>query len=229
MTPLYAPARARPPRPTTTTFTEVTKPSTNTPRSPKSAGPAATADSADPPATSYVALLRGINVGGHSRVPMETLRGLLTDMGGTAVRTYLQSGNAVFTHGKEEEPQRLAAELEQRIADELGLTIACLVRTGTDLRRVVNANPFAMEGVNGSRFVVVFLSGPPPRDKLAALDPAVYAPDEFRAGEREIYAHFPDSIRNSKLAARFSDRWLGLTATSRNWNTVVKLLELSGG
>ncbi|BBB00761.1 hypothetical protein RVR_7890 [Actinacidiphila reveromycinica] len=215
----------------------MTKPSK--PRPPKSADRATaadlaataatadTTDTADPSATRYVALLRGINVGGHARVPMETLRGLLTDMGGTAVRTHLQSGNAVFTHG-EEEPEHLAAELEQRIRDELGLTVTCLVRTATDLRRVADANPFAMEGVNGSRFLVVFLSGPPPRDKLATLDPAVYAPDEFRAGEREIYAHFPDSIRNSKLAARFSDRWLGLTATARNWNTVVKLVELSG-
>ncbi|WP_235031902.1 DUF1697 domain-containing protein [Actinacidiphila yanglinensis] len=201
----------------------MTKPSTS-----RSARTAGAADTAGSPAGSYVALLRGINVGGHSRVPMETLRGLLTDMGGTAVRTHLQSGNAVFTHGEEEDPQRLAAELEQRISDALGLIIACLVRTGPDLRRVVDANPFSMEGVDGSRFVVVFLSGPPPREKLATLDPAVYAPDEFRAGEREIYAHFPDSIRNSKLATRFTDRWLGLTATSRNWNTVVKLLEMSG-
>ncbi|WP_435174243.1 DUF1697 domain-containing protein [Actinacidiphila sp. bgisy145] len=210
----------------------MTKP--RTPLSPKTADPAdpaSTADlasTADPSATRYVALLRGINVGGHGRVPMETLRGRLTDMGGTAVRTYLQSGNAVFTHGKEEEPRRLEAELEQRIANELGLTITCMVRAATDLRRVVDANPFPMEGVNGSRFLVIFLSGPPPQDKLATLDLAVYAPDEFRAGEREIYAHFPDSIRNSKLAARFSDRWLGLAATARNWNTVLKLVELSG-
>jgi uncharacterized protein (DUF1697 family) len=175
--------------------------------------------------TVHVALLRGINVGGRAKVPMATLRGLLTAMGGTAVRTHLQSGNAVFSH-REEDTRRLGAELEQRIADELGLTITCLVRTGQEMRRVVTANPFPMEGVDGSRFLVVFLSGPAPLDKLATLDPAAYAPDEFRPGEREIYAHFPDSIRNSKLAARFTDRWLGMTATARNWNTVTRLLAM---
>jgi uncharacterized protein (DUF1697 family) len=162
---------------------------------------------------------------------METLRALLAAMGGTEVRTHLQSGNAVFSHARvegKEVPAELAAELKSRLADELGLDVACLVRTGTDLRRVVESNPFPMEGVNGSRFLVVFLSGPAPLDKLATLEAAAYAPDEFRPGEREIYAHFPESVRNSKLAARFSDRWLGLTATARNWNTVTKLLELSG-
>lgn len=176
--------------------------------------------------TTYIALLRGINVGGKNKVPMQTLRELIAEMGGTGVRTHLQSGNAVFTHGKEDSPH-LAAELERRITDELGLTVSCLVRTAADLRRVIGANPFPMEGVNGSRFTVVFLSGPAPLDRLAALDAAAYAPDEFRAGEREIYAHFPNGIHDSKLATRFTDRWLGLTATARNWNTVTKLLDLS--
>jgi uncharacterized protein (DUF1697 family) len=157
---------------------------------------------------------------------MQTLRAVLADLGGSGVRTHLQSGNAVFTH-TEADPLRLAADLERRIAAESGLTIACLVRTGADLRRVMETNPFPMEGVDPSRFMVTFLSGPVPRDKLAALDPASYLPDEFRLGEREIYAHFPNGVRDSKLAAFFTDRRLGLTASARNWNTVTKLVALS--
>lgn len=176
----------------------------------------------------YVALLRGINVGGKAKVPMQTLRELLAAMGGTGIRTHLQSGNAVFTH-EDTDPQRLADALQQALADELGLTITCMVRTAEDLRRVVAANPFDMTGVNGSRFLVVFLAGPVPLDRLAAIDQAAYAPDEMRPGEREIYAHFPGSVRDSKLAARLTDRGLGIPATNRNWNTVVKLLELSDG
>lgn len=176
--------------------------------------------------TRYVALLRGINVGGRARVPMQTLRELLAAMGGTAIRTHLQSGNAVFTH-EDADPQRLAGALQQALADELGLTITCMVRTAEDLRRVVAANPFDMEGVDGSRFLVVFLSGPVPLDRLAAIEQTDHAPDELRAGEREIYAHFPDTIRDSKLAARLTDRGLGMPATNRNWNTVTKLLELA--
>ena len=176
-------------------------------------------------ATTYVALLRGINVGGKNKVPMQTLRELIAGIGGSGVRTHLQSGNAVFAH-EQEDPLRLAADLERALTAELGLTVSCLVRTGADLRRVVTANPFPMEGIDGSRFLVVFLSGPVPLDRLAAIDPAAYAPDEFRPGTTEIYAHFPDSIRDSKLAALFTDRKLGLTATARNWNTVTKLLSL---
>jgi uncharacterized protein (DUF1697 family) len=176
--------------------------------------------------TSYIALLRGINVGGKNKVPMQTLRELITGISGSAVRTHLQSGNAVFTH-EQQDPPRLAADLELAIAAELGLTISVLVRSGADLRRVVDGNPFPMEGINGSRFLVVFLSGPVPLDRLAAIDPATYAPDEFKPGVTEIYAHFPDSIRDSKLAALFTDRRLGLTASARNWNTVTKLLALS--
>jgi uncharacterized protein (DUF1697 family) len=176
--------------------------------------------------TSYVGLLRGINVGGRNKVPMSTLRELIAGIGGSEVRTHLQSGNAVFLH-KHRDPLRLATDLERAITAELGLTVSCLVRTGADLRRVVAANPFPMEGIDGSRFLVVFLSGPVPLDRLAGIDPAAYAPDEFRPGSTEIYAHFPDSIRDSKLAPFFTDRRLGLTATARNWNTVTKLLELS--
>lgn len=176
----------------------------------------------------YVALLRGINVGGKAKVPMQTLRELLAALGGTDVRTHLQSGNAVFAH-EERDPRLLEDALRQALADELGLDITCMVRTAADLARVVAANPFDMTGVNGSRFLVVFLAGPVPQDRLAALDLPAFAPDELRAGEREIYAHFPDSIRDSKLAARLTDRGLGTAATSRNWNTVTKLLELSGG
>lgn len=173
-----------------------------------------------------MALLRGINVGGHNKVPMQTLRELLAGMGGTEVRTHLQSGNAVFTHDARD-PDQLAADLERALADELGLSITCMVRTGADLRRVVEANPYPMEGINGSRFLVVFLSAPAPLDTLAAIDQSAYAPDSLRPGEREIYAHFPDSIRDSKLAAQLSDRRLGMSATARNWNTVTKLLELA--
>ncbi|MFF7155168.1 DUF1697 domain-containing protein [Streptomyces sp. NPDC008139] len=176
--------------------------------------------------TRYVALLRGINVGGKNKLPMQTLRDLLASIGAADIRTHLQSGNAVFTHAQAD-PGRLAADLEQRISDELGLTVACLIRTGADLRRVVDANPFPMDGVNPSRFMVTFLSGPVPLDKLAAIDAAAYAPDEFRPGRSEIYGHFPGGVHNSKLAAQFSDRRLGLTASTRNWNTVTKLVAMS--
>lgn len=198
-----------------------------TPRPRRTTAGPADADPAPDGATSYVALLRGINVGGHNKVPMASLRELIAGIGGTSVRTLLQSGNAVFTHTAED-PLALAGELERALAGELGVTVSCLVRTGADLRRVVEGNPFPMDGADGARFLVVFLSGPPPRDRLAALDPAAYAPDAFETGERELYVNLPGGIRDSKLAAILTGKRLGVTVTARNWNTVTKLLDLTG-
>jgi uncharacterized protein (DUF1697 family) len=178
--------------------------------------------------TGYVALLRGINVGGKNKIPMQKLREMIAEIGGTDVRTLLQSGNAVFGHAVRD-PARLAADLERVIVDELDLTVSCLVRSAPDLRRVVEANPFPMEAVDGSRFLVVFLSGPAPADRLAGIDAAAYAPDAFTAGEGEIYLNLPDGIRDSKLAALLTGKRLGVTATARNWNTVTKLLALAEG
>ncbi|MEU3463244.1 DUF1697 domain-containing protein [Streptomyces sp. NPDC006733] len=180
--------------------------------------------------TSYVALLRGINVGGKNKVPMQTLRELLTGLGCTDVRTHLQSGNAVFAHPRAD-PAELAASLEAAITEELGLTIRCLVRDGADLRRVVDRNPFDMEGIDPSRFLVTFLSAPPAQDRLPAVDPSAYAPEEFRLADpkapTEIYTHLPDGIQKARLALLFTDKKLGVTATARNWNTVLKLTAMA--
>lgn len=180
--------------------------------------------------TSYVALLRGINVGGKNKVPMQTLRELLTGLECTNIRTHLQSGNAVFDHPRAA-PADLAASLEARITAELGLDIRCLVRDGAGLQRVVDGNPFTMEGIDPSRFLVTFLSGPPDQARLTAIDSPAYAPDEFRLADRkaptEIYSHLPNGIHTSKLALQFTDKKLGVTATARNWNTVLKLTAMA--
>ncbi|MFE7120832.1 DUF1697 domain-containing protein [Streptomyces sp. NPDC057654] len=180
--------------------------------------------------TTYVGLLRGINVGKHKRVPMATLRELLTGMGCGSVRTHLNSGNAVFTHptasGADGE-QRLAAELEATIAGELGFAVPCVVREGGDLRRVIDDNPFDMTGLDPSRFLVTFLAGPLDAARLEGLDPAAYAPEEFAAGKREVYCHFPDGVHKAKLPPLLNDRRFGMTATARNWNTVLRLAELA--
>ncbi|MEV0277074.1 DUF1697 domain-containing protein [Streptomyces sp. NPDC050610] len=176
--------------------------------------------------TTYVGLLRGINVGKHKRVPMAMLRELLTGMGCEAVRTHLNSGNAVFTHPASDE-ERLTAELEQAIAGELGFAVPCVVRAGGDLRRVIDENPFDVTALDPSRFLVTFLSGPLDAARLEGIDPAAYAPEEFAAGKREVYCHFPDGVHKAKLAPLLNDQRLGVTATARNWNTVLKLAELA--
>lgn len=176
--------------------------------------------------TRYVALLRGINVGRGNRLPMAALRELLDGMGATAVRTHLQSGNALFDHDPVG-PERLAEELRDRIAGALGLTVPCIVLEASALRGVIQRNPYDMAVIDPARFLVTFLSGPVDAGRLKDLDPAAFAPDDFRAGEREIYVHCPEGIRKTRLSQALWEKRLGLIATARNWNTVTRLAALA--
>jgi uncharacterized protein (DUF1697 family) len=176
--------------------------------------------------TTYVALLRGINLGGRNRLPMATLRELIEGMGGTGVRTLLQSGNAVFEHA-EEAAGELAGRLEELIRQECGLRVPCVVRELADLRRVVEGNPFAGTGFEPAKLVVTFLSGPVTAEQVAGVDPALYVPDEFRLGEREVYINCPTGLARSKLPTALGNKLAKQVATARNWNTVTKLAEMS--
>jgi uncharacterized protein (DUF1697 family) len=168
----------------------------------------------------YVALLRGINVNPRSRLAMSDLRALLAGLGHTDVRTHLQSGNALFT--AEEEPR--AADIERRITDELGLSVAVILRTAEELRAVVRENP--LEVRDPAKFAVVFLAQAPDREALEGIDPAAYAPEEMRVGRRELYVYFPDGLRRPRLPPLLEKRSKA-PATMRNWNTVTRLLALA--
>lgn len=178
--------------------------------------------------TMYAALLRGINVGGHKKVPMAELRALLGELGHGDVRTHLQSGNAVFSSASGDE-DTLAAELETAIADRFGFSASCLVRDGAYLAEVVRACPFPAAELEGRQLHVTYTDLPLDAARFAALDAASFLPEEFRLGDRALYLYAPDGLGRSDLAAALARPALtkGLVATSRNWNTVVKLAELT--
>ena len=175
--------------------------------------------------TRYAALLRGINVGGNNKVAMADLRALLDGLGYTDVRTHLNSGNAIFT-SSDAKPDALAAAIEKAIASELGLTIKVVVRSGPELRRVIDHNPLADVATDPSKHLVTFLSAPLDAAKLATVDPADFEPDLFRVVDREIYMWFPDGMGDAKLGRLAWDKRFGVVATGRNWNTVLKLAEM---
>ena len=176
--------------------------------------------------TRYVALLRGINLGRRMRMDMRALRDLLTGIGLQDVATHLQSGNVLFTSDAPE--PELATELERAIDATFGLRVPCLLRTGAQLRAVAEANPLA-EAAGGelSRLHVVFLSAAPEPAALSGVDPARYHPEQFRPGHREIYLWVPPPLAATRLGNAFWERKLGLTATTRNWNTTRRLAELA--
>ena len=172
-----------------------------------------------------VALLRGINVGGHNRVGMGPLRELLTGLGHEDVRTLLQSGNVVLT--SDETGERLARPLEQAIACELGVEPRVVVRTVDELAAVVEHDPFGELVDQPKLYQVSFLSDGLAPEAAKALEAADVAPERVAVHGREIYAWHPGGVQRSPLVKLLSDKKLGVAATARNWNTVTKLLELA--
>ncbi|MGW7259086.1 DUF1697 domain-containing protein [Streptomyces sp. NPDC054834] len=178
--------------------------------------------------TTYAALLRGINVGGSRKLPMADLRQLMTGLGHEGVRTYLQSGQAVFTsdHGDEES---LAAELTQAIERRFGFSVNVIVRTHAYLKAVAEACPFPAAELEARQLHVTYFSAPVTAERFAEIDQAAHLPEEFRLGDRALYLYAPDGLGRSKLAEALSRprSTKGVIATSRNWNTVVKLVEMT--
>lgn len=173
----------------------------------------------------HVSLLRGINVGGHNLVPMARLRAIYESLGCEDVTTYLQSGNVLFRRSRD--PAGVGDEVEAALRRELGLEVAVLGRTHTDLERIVAADPFPDAEPN--RRFVLFLSGRPAAAIGRDLGEVTSGPDRAILIGREFHYHCPNGIGNSKLPGMLSDRRLGVTATGRNWRTVTALLEQSAG
>jgi uncharacterized protein (DUF1697 family) len=174
----------------------------------------------------YVALLRGINLGPRNKIAMADLREMLTKLGHRDIRTHILSGNAIFTSNRRSIPG-LEDEISKAILERFGLDIAVLIRTREELAAVVARNPFEAAKDDPSKCFAIFVSKNPTKAKVDALDPASYAPDEIRVGDRVIYAWLPNGVQGSKVLALLTDKRLGVTTTNRNWNTTTKLLELA--
>jgi uncharacterized protein (DUF1697 family) len=172
-----------------------------------------------------IALLRGINVGAHNRIPMAELRSLLAKLGYPGARTLVQSGNIVLN--AELAPDKLAAELERAITDKFGVQTPVIVRTRDELAEVVALDPLGDVANEHKLYQVSFLSAEPDPEAVAKIAQDDFAPERFLHVGREIYAWHPNGIHNSRLARMLSDKRLGVVATARNWKTTTKLLEMA--
>jgi uncharacterized protein (DUF1697 family) len=173
-----------------------------------------------------VSLLRGVNVGGHKKVQMDALRSLYQRLGMKDARTYVQSGNVVFSTS-ERSPGRLAGEIESAIARTFGFRAGVVLRTGAELRKIVARNPFATRpNIHPGKLVTIFLD----RDLDAATRARLLAiqteREDVHLAGRELYVYFPDGMGRSKLWPAI-DKALRNAGTARNWNTVMKLLEMA--
>jgi uncharacterized protein (DUF1697 family) len=168
--------------------------------------------------------LRGVNVGTAKRVAMADLRALLESLGYGAVGTMLNSGNAFFTAGGTEED--IAVGIEGAIRAEMGIDVPVLVRSSTELARVVTGNPFIAEGVDPRQLAVSFLGGEPATEAWSRLRTDDDVPDRYERGDRALYLVRPNGVMASALPD--FTKVLGVTVTERNWSTVTKLAALAG-
>jgi uncharacterized protein (DUF1697 family) len=166
--------------------------------------------------TTFVALLRAVNVGGTGKLPMKDLRSLCAEAGFTKVRTYIASGNVIFSCRKSE--KQVKAALEASLEDYAGKKVGVFMRTAAEMAEVTANNPFP--DVPANRVMAFFLDAPPPRD---TLDHVTGRKDEQIAlGIREIYVHYGEGMGKSKLKIPAAK-----AGTARNMNTVAKLAELA--
>jgi uncharacterized protein (DUF1697 family) len=176
--------------------------------------------------TTYVALLRGINVGGNKLIAMAELRVVLAAMGLADVRTLLQSGNVVF-RAPAQASGKLEARLETEAGKRFGFAPDFHVRTAGEWREVVRANPFPKEAsADPGHLLVSFYKAPLDIALVKALQAAITGPEIVRCSGRHLYMTFPNGVGTSK-AAVLVDRMLGVRGTARNWNTVTKLAALA--
>jgi uncharacterized protein (DUF1697 family) len=166
--------------------------------------------------TAYIALLRAVNVGGTGKLPMTELKAMCEAEGFEAVKTYIASGNVVFTSRLKE--KAVKAALEARLADYAGKPVGVMVRTAAEMAAVLTANPFP--DAPGNRVVAIFLDEAPPKDTVTAA--RHQAGEDIRLGKREIYVRYDDGMASSKLVIPAAK-----TGTARNINTVTKLADMA--
>ena len=166
--------------------------------------------------TTYIALLRAVNVGGTGKLPMQDLKDLCEQLGFAKVRTYIASGNVIFESAKGE--RTVKATLEAALREYAGKHVGVLVRTATEMQQVLASNPFAK--LEPNRTVACLLDEPPPKDALRTISGAVS--EQVRLGKREIYVYYGDRMARSKLKIPVAE-----AGTARNMNTIAKLAELA--
>ncbi|HEY6466101.1 MAG TPA: DUF1697 domain-containing protein [Candidatus Acidoferrales bacterium] len=175
------------------------------------------------PELTFIAFLRGINVGGNI-LKMDRLRSLCSDLGAKDVRTYVQSGNVAFTASGS--AQQWTRRLEKKLSGESRLPISVIIRTAEELKSVRTKNPFLQEpNIEVALLGVAFLQEAPNPKGISALRAMDLGSERFRLAGREIYLHCPEGFGNAKLYSL--DKILGQKTTVRNWNTVAKLCEMS--
>ncbi|MCP4443323.1 MAG: DUF1697 domain-containing protein [Aureispira sp.] len=175
----------------------------------------------------YISLLRGINVGGHKKIKMAELKAAYEELGLTKVKTYIQSGNVLFNTTKLDKT-KLSLAIQKGIVDKWGFEVTVWVIDPKEWSTYIENNPFlSQKDIDTSKLHLMMLQASPEKDFLDALKDFDSGDDEFKCIENVIYLHCPNGQARTKLNNNFFERKLKVTATTRNWRSSNKLLELA--
>jgi uncharacterized protein (DUF1697 family) len=178
--------------------------------------------------TTYISILRGINVSGQKQLRMTDLKALYEELGFSNVITYIQSGNIIFDSGPDASISQLSSQIEDAVAKMFGFTVPVIIRSVDEMKAVIRANPFLKaESPVPGKLYVTFLKEKPLLADIEKINHFDFLPDKFCIIEREVYLDCAGGYGTTKLSNTFFENKLKVKATTRNWNTVNKLLELA--
>lgn len=172
----------------------------------------------------YIALFRGINVGGHNKLLMKDLRSLMKELGFQKVNSYIQTGNVVFEAEKQDRDQ-LSERISARVEENHGFKPKILVLEREELQRAIAANPYPEAEQEPRSVHLMFLASTPSEPDLDYLDEKKKESESYTLTEKVFYLYAPDGIGRSKLASNI-EKGLGVSTTGRNWRTVKKIYEM---
>ena len=173
----------------------------------------------------YIAILRGINVGGKRKILMADLKQLLDENGFENIVTYIQSGNVIFS--SDWSVKEIEGLIKQTIFSKYGFDVPVLVRTKNEIKTIFNSNPFLSKETDINKLYVTFLSEIPSNENLEKLNTIHFSDANYSLVGSQLYICYDTKCSDSKLTNNLIEKKLNVTATSRNWKTVTKLFELS--
>ena len=172
----------------------------------------------------YIALLRGINVGGRNKLPMKELKNVLAQLGLQNIKTYIQSGNVIFDSDTAER-DTLAQQITEGINNSHGFAPRIMILTLDELETAVAQNPYPQATAEPKTLHLYFLATEAPHPNWAKLEERRSKNEQFTLIDKVFYLHAPDGIGRSKLAEQI-EKALGVPTTARNWRSVTKILDL---
>lgn len=174
--------------------------------------------------STFIALFRGINVGGNCILPMKELKVILEKLGLQSVRTYIQSGNVVFK-SEEKDRRKLSVEISAAVKKKYGFEPRVMLLSAEELENAIKANPFPEAQAEPVTLHLGFLADVPQNPDRQELERLKAGKEQYKLDGKVFYLYAPEGIGRSKLAARV-ERLLGVEITDRNWRTVQKIMEM---